>query len=52
MANKKECFINLRVSKEEKSYIKALASELYMPVSKFIFMCVDEHTEKMKGDKE
>lgn len=51
MTNKKECFISLRVSEEEKAHIKALASELYMPVSNFIFMCIDEHINSRKGDK-
>lgn len=49
--SKKEKCICIKVTSEEKAHIKELASAEYMPVSKFIFMCIDEHTGKIKGDE-
>jgi len=49
--NKKEKCICFKATSEEKAHIKELASAEYMPVSKFIFMCIDEHINSKKGDK-
>ena len=52
MANKKNNFLCLRVTDEEREHIKKLTYDLYMPVSNFIFMCINEYEKNAKGKDE
>ena len=52
MANKKNNFLYLRVTDEEREHIKKLAYDLYKPVSNFIFLCIEKKKKNAKGKDE